>query len=103
MGKHALLADVDVAVILIFVTFLGTAWMARGYNVQQCKIEAFAEKQKIQEELSKNGWQKCRKNLKLKRLLLLQVVLLKQKKLLPVQIIWKHLCSNQSGSTINDS
>ena len=52
MGNHDLLADVDVAVILIFVTFLGTAWMARGYNVQQCKIEAFAEKQKIQEELS---------------------------------------------------
>ena len=45
MSNHALLADVDVAVILIFVTFLGTAWMARGYNVQQCKIEAFAEKE----------------------------------------------------------
>ena len=40
MGNHALLTDVDVAVI-----WLGTAWMARGYNVQQCKIEAFAEKE----------------------------------------------------------
>ena len=29
MGNHALLADVDVAVILIFVAVLGTAWMAR--------------------------------------------------------------------------
>jgi len=45
MGNHDLLADVDVAVILIFVAGLGTAWMARGYNVQQCKIEAFAEKE----------------------------------------------------------
>ena len=43
MGNHALLADV--AVILIFVAVLGTAWMVRGYNVQQCKIEAFAEKE----------------------------------------------------------
>jgi len=24
---------------------LGTAWMARGYNVQQCKIEVFSEKE----------------------------------------------------------
>jgi len=61
MGNHALLADVDVAVILIFVTFLGTAWMARGYNVQQCKIEAFAEKEEYRKNLAKNGWQKCRK------------------------------------------
>ena len=45
MGNHVLLADVDVAEILIFVTFLGTAWMARGQNVHQCKIEAFAEKE----------------------------------------------------------
>ena len=45
MGNHDLLADVDVAVILIIVAVLVTAWMARGYNVQQCKIEAFAEKE----------------------------------------------------------
>jgi hypothetical protein len=45
MGNLGLLADVDVAVILIFVAVLGTAWMARRYNVQQCKIEAFAEKE----------------------------------------------------------
>ena len=30
MGNHDLLADVDVAVILIFVAVLGTAWMDRG-------------------------------------------------------------------------
>ena len=63
MGNHALLADVDVAVILIFVAGLGTAWMARGYNVQQCKIEAFAEKLKIQEELSKKRLAEMQKKL----------------------------------------
>jgi len=63
MGNHALLADVDVAVILIFVAVLGTAWMARGYNVQQCKIEAFAEKRKIQEELSKKRLAEMQKKL----------------------------------------
>ena len=63
MGNHALLADVDVAVILIFVAVLGTAWMVRGYNVQQCKIEAFAEKQKIQEELSKKRLAEMQKKL----------------------------------------
>ena len=63
MGNHALLADVDVAVILIFVAVLGTAWMVRGYNVQQCKIEAFAEKLKIQEELSKKRLAEMQKKL----------------------------------------
>lgn len=63
MGNHALLADVDVAVILIFVAGLGTAWMARGYNVQQCKIEAFAEKRKMQEELSKKRLAEMQKKL----------------------------------------
>ena len=63
MGNHALLADVDVAVILIFVAVLGTAWMARGQNVQQCKIEAFAEKRKIQEELSKKRLAEMQKKL----------------------------------------
>ena len=63
MGNHALLADVDVAVILIFVAGLGTAWMVRGYNVQQCKIEAFAEKLKIQEELSKKRLAEMQKKL----------------------------------------
>ena len=63
MGNHALLADVDVAVILIFVAVLGTAWMVRGYNVQQCKIEAFAEKRKIQEELSKKRLAEMQKKL----------------------------------------
>jgi len=63
MGNHALLADVDVAVILIFVAVLGTAWMARGYNVQQCKIEAFAEKRKMQEELSKKRLAEMQKKL----------------------------------------
>ena len=63
MGNHALLADVDVAVILIFVAVLGTAWMVRGYNVQQCKIESFAEKQKIQEELSKKRLAEMQKKL----------------------------------------
>ena len=55
MGNHALLADVDVAVILIFVTFLGTAWMARGYNVQQCKIEVFSEKEETALPLRKKS------------------------------------------------
>jgi len=63
MGNHALLADVDVAVILIFVAGLGTAWMARGYNVQQCKIEAFAEKRKMQKELSKKRLAEMQKKL----------------------------------------
>ncbi len=63
MGNHALLADVDVAVILIFVAGLGTAWMVRGYNVQQCKIEAFAEKRKMQEELSKKRLAEMQKKL----------------------------------------
>ena len=63
MGNHALLADVDVAVILIFVAGLGTAWMARGQNVQQCKIEAFAEKRKMQEELSKKRLAEMQKKL----------------------------------------
>ena len=63
MGNHALLADVDVAVILIFVAVLGTAWMARGYNVQQCKIEAFAEKRKMQKELSKKRLAEMQKKL----------------------------------------
>ena len=63
MGNHALLADVDVAVILIFVAGLGTAWKARGYNVQQCKIEAFAEKRKMQEELSKKRSSEMKKKL----------------------------------------
>ena len=63
MGNHALLADVDVAVILIFVAGLGTAWMVRGYNVQQCKIEAFAEKRKMQKELSKKRLAEMQKKL----------------------------------------
>ena len=63
MGNHALLADVDVAVILIFVAVLGTAWMVRVYNVQQCKIEAFAEKLKLQEELSKKRLAEMQKKL----------------------------------------
>ncbi len=63
MGNHALLADVDVAVILIFVAGLGTAWMIRGYNVQQCKIEAFAEKRKMQKELSKKRLAEMQKKL----------------------------------------
>jgi len=54
---------VDVAVILIFVAGLGTAWMVRGYNVQQCKIEAFAEKRKMQEELSKKRLAEMQKKL----------------------------------------
>jgi len=58
-----LLADVDVAVILIFVAGLGTAWMVRGYNVQQCKIEAFAEKRKMQKELSKKRLAEMQKKL----------------------------------------
>ena len=53
----------DVAVILIFVAGLGTAWMARGYNVQQCKIEAFAEKRKMQKELSKKRLAEMQKKL----------------------------------------
>jgi spermidine/putrescine transport system permease protein len=44
---------VTVLVLLIFVAGLGTAWMARGYDVKQCKIEVFEEKRKHQEELSK--------------------------------------------------
>ncbi len=63
MGNHALLADVDVDVILIFVAGLGTAWMVRGYNVQQCKIEAFAEKRKMQKELSKKRLAEMQKKL----------------------------------------
>ena len=55
MGNHDLLADVDVAVILIFVAVLGTAWMVRGYNVQQCKIEAFAEKEEGGQPLRKKS------------------------------------------------
>ena len=58
-----MLADVDVAVILIFVAGLGTAWMVRGYNVQQCKIEAFAEKRKMQKELSKKRLAEMQKKL----------------------------------------
>ena len=53
----------DVAVILIFVAGLGTAWMVRGYNVQQCKIEAFAEKRKMQKELSKKRLAEMQKKL----------------------------------------
>ena len=53
----------DVAVILIFVAGLGTAWMARGYNVQQCKIKAFAEKRKMQKELSKKRLAEMQKKL----------------------------------------
>ena len=67
MGNHALLADVDVAVILIFVAGLGTAWMARGYNVQQCKIEVFAEKRKMQEELSKKRLAEMQKKLEVQK------------------------------------
>ena len=63
MGNHALLADVDVAVILIYVAGLGTAWMVIGYNVQQCKIEAFAEKRKMQKELSKKRLAEMQKKL----------------------------------------
>ena len=58
-----MLADEDVAVILIFVAGLGTAWMVRGYNVQQCKIEAFAEKRKMQKELSKKRLAEMQKKL----------------------------------------
>ena len=54
---------VPVMVLLIFVAGLGTAWKARGYNVQQCKIEAFAEKRKIQEELSKKRFSEMKKKL----------------------------------------
>jgi spermidine/putrescine transport system permease protein len=54
---------VSVMVLLIFVAGLGTAWMARGYNVQQCKIEAFAEKRKMQEELSKKRLAEMQKKL----------------------------------------
>jgi spermidine/putrescine transport system permease protein len=40
-------------VLLIFVAGLTTAWMARGYDVQQCKIEVSEAKRKHQAELSK--------------------------------------------------
>ena len=39
-------------VLLIFLTGLGTAWMAKGYDVRQCKIDVSNEKRKRQEELS---------------------------------------------------
>ena len=41
-----------VMVLLIFLTGLGTAWMAKGYDVRQCKIDVSNEKRKRQEELS---------------------------------------------------
>jgi len=44
---------VPVMVLLIFVAGLTTAWMARGYDVQQCKIEVSETKRKHQAELSK--------------------------------------------------
>jgi spermidine/putrescine transport system permease protein len=50
-------------VLLIFVVGLGTAWMARGYDVQQCKIEVFEEKRKHQEELSKKRRAEMQKKL----------------------------------------
>ena len=58
---------VSVMVLLIFVAGLGTAWMARGYNVQQCKIEAFAEKRKMQEELSKKRLAEMQKKLEVQK------------------------------------
>ena len=54
---------VPVMVLLIFVVGLGTAWMARGYDVQQCKIEVFEEKRKHQEELSKKRRAEMQKKL----------------------------------------
>ena len=44
---------VPVMVLLIFVAGLTTAWMTRGYDVQQCKIEVSEAKRKNQAELSK--------------------------------------------------
>ena len=104
MGNHALLADVDVAVILIFVAVQGTAWMVRGYNVQQCKIEAFAEKLKLQEELSKKRLAEMQKKLEAQKAASATSSTTKAKKSCSrYRSLWKHLCSNQSGKTIDDS
>jgi len=78
---------VPVMVLLIFVAGLGTAWKARGYNVQQCKIEAFAEKRKMQEELSKKRSSEMKKKLEDQKAASASANISEAKKLLPVQII----------------
>ena len=55
---------VSVMVLLIFVAGLTTAWMGRGYDVQQCKIEVSETKRKNQTELSEIRRAEMEKKLK---------------------------------------
>ncbi len=41
---------VYVMVLLIFVAGLGTAWVAKGYNIEQCKVRVAEEKKEFYEE-----------------------------------------------------
>ena len=50
-------------VLLIFVAGLGTAWMAKGYDVNQCKIDVSREKKKRQEELTQKRLVEMQKKL----------------------------------------
>ena len=54
---------VSVMVLLIFVAGLGTAWMAKGYDVNQCKIDVSREKRKRQEELTQKRLVEMQKKL----------------------------------------
>ncbi len=54
---------ISVMVLLIFVAGLGTAWMAKGYDVNQCKIDVSREKRKRQEELTQKRLVEMQKKL----------------------------------------
>ena len=54
---------ISLMVLLIFVAGLGTAWMAKGYDVNQCKIDVSREKRKRQEELTQKRLVEMQKKL----------------------------------------
>ncbi|MBC8259889.1 MAG: ABC transporter permease [SAR324 cluster bacterium] len=63
LSRTAFRKPVTLMVLLIFVAGLSTVWMARAYDVNQCKIEVSEEKRKKQEELSKKRLLEMQKRL----------------------------------------